>query len=60
MFSQYLYSQNIVNKTYAAACIELYLLKKNSVTNEPVINAQNMKDEIVNKTTVDLCIFLNK
>ena len=47
IFSKFLKSKNIVNQTYAAACIDLYMLKKNPRTMDPVIDVKNILDKIV-------------
>ena len=43
LFTEYLKSENLVNQSYAAACIEKLLVKKSSATpNQTVLNDKNI------------------
>ena len=59
LFIQFLDSDSIVNKSYAAACIEKFLLKRNA-QNQPVITCDNIQDDVVSGLLTNLCKFLDE
>ena len=60
MFSRFLTSMSIVNQSYAAACIEKLLIKKNAQTNQPVLTAENISSEVQVSLLTNLCGLLNE
>lgn len=60
IFSRFLTSMSIVNQSYAAACIEKLLTKKNQQTNEPVLNADSISQDIQVSLLTNFCALLDE
>ena len=60
LFTEYLKSGNLVNQSYAAACIEKMLIKKSSTTpNTTVLNDKNIDQTLLSNLLQNLCMLLN-
>lgn len=60
LFSEYLKSEQPVNQSYAAACIEKLLIRKSLVNpTQPVINETNLNQEMITKLLQNICELLN-
>lgn len=59
MFNKFLVSSSIVNQSYAAACIEKLLIKKNKGSNMSVVTSENIDQSIVVGLLTNLCNLLN-
>jgi hypothetical protein len=55
----FLKSENVVNQSYSAACIEKMLIKKSTKTGQIVLNNQNVEQEIIVGLLSNLCELLN-
>jgi len=58
LFSGFLGSSSVVNQSYAAACIEKLILKKNA-TGQPVLTSDNIDGNILMGLLSNLCNLLN-
>jgi len=60
LLTDYLKSEQEVNQSYAAACIEKLLIKKKQAqSNKTVLDESNMPQEILSKLLQNLCELLN-
>lgn len=59
MFSGFLMSESPVNQSYAAACIEKLLIKRNRQTNQPILTNENIDQNVLMGLLTNLCNLLN-
>jgi hypothetical protein len=59
MFNNFLVSSSVVNQSYAAACIEKFLIKKSKASNMPTVTSENIDQSLVSGLLTNLCNLLN-
>ena len=59
LFANFLTSSSTVCQSYAAACIEKLIIKKNLVNNQLVLTAENIDQNVLMKLLSNLCNLLN-